>query len=283
LFPYYENEVRFYRNIRPPLDIETPRAIGGRYDGQTGRYVLLLEDMTAKSVHFSSMTDDATARDARNVIDVLAKLHARFWQSPRLNADLAWIPTHVSGAMEDHRRKFVYQGVRQEVAGNQFKRELLQTLKTNEDELFKCVHALKSHSLSMPQMILHGDAHVGNTYQTAAGGGGLYDWQCFSRGFGLHDVTYFINTALSVDLRRKHERELLAFYRDRLGTYGVSEPPDLDTLWLAHRRQSLVSFCPGWFCTPVVNYGWNVLVVGLLRLSVAVQDLESQKAVAALL
>ena len=43
----YENEVRFYREIRDELDIEAPRAFASHFDRPTGRFGLLLEDLTA--------------------------------------------------------------------------------------------------------------------------------------------------------------------------------------------------------------------------------------------
>ncbi|MDB5582449.1 MAG: hypothetical protein JWR80_7625 [Bradyrhizobium sp.] len=283
LYAYYENEVQFYQKLRDDLDIETPLAVGGHYDATERRYMLLLEDVTTKSVHFSAMTDDTSVKDVEGVLEVLAKVHARFWNSARLKSDLAWIPSHVDGPLEEFRRLHVYNGIRQEVGRYKFKRELLEGLGTSAEELFGYVRLVKDFNhANMPHMLMHGDPHLGNTYLTANGAGGLYDWQCFSRGYGIHDVTYHINTALSVELRRKHEHELLAFYRDRLAAFGVASPPDMDSLWLAHRRQALVAFFPGWFCTPPVNYGWDVLMTGLLRLSTAVSDLESVKAVSAL-
>jgi hypothetical protein len=99
----------------------------------------------------------------------------------------------------------------------------------------------------------------------------------------MHDVSHFIITALTVDLRRRHERELLAFYRDRLGSYGVTDLPHLDTLWPEYRRGVSWSFCRAWFCTPPVNYGRDIMPTGLIRTGTAYEDLKTKEAVANLL
>ena len=210
------------------------------------------------------------------------RLHSQTWNNPRLLKEFAWAPTHVDGGeLEEFRRRHVYDGIRQEVARHQIKREILDDLETNVDTLIKAARVVKTLNAGLPQMLLHGDTHLGNTYRTRAGLGGLYDWQCFSRGFGIHDVTYLIGTSLTTDMRRQHERDLLRFYREELLARGVG-PPSEESLWQAHRRQMLVSLFPGWFCTPEVNYGWELLVVGLYRLATATKDLESQQAIQAL-
>ena len=91
-----------------------------------------------------------------------------------------------------------------------------------------------------------------------------------------------LTTSLSVELRRKHERELLAYYRDRLGHYGVASPPSEETLWLEHRRSSVWSFYYGWLTAPLPNYGWELLTIALIRTSTAFEDHETRKVIAQL-
>ena len=45
------DEVRFYRDIRPGCDIETPAVLGLDHDPRTKRFVLVLEDLAAPGVH----------------------------------------------------------------------------------------------------------------------------------------------------------------------------------------------------------------------------------------
>jgi hypothetical protein len=283
LYRHYQNEVDFYNRLRPELDIETPTTVGGRFDPKTKHYVLLLEDITTRGAHFGSMADDTSVEYVQSVLDTLARLHARYWESSRLANDLSWIPTHVDGSLEEVMRRDIAQAVRDELALHKYKREWLQKLKATERQMFIGMCAVKDHLSTLPQTVLHGDGHLGNTYRLPGGIAGLFDWQCFSRGCGIHDVAYLITTSLSIDLRRRNERDLLAFYRDRLGSYGVASPPDLETLWLEHRRMSLWEFYLAWLCAPVVNYGWDLTMLALLRTSTAMEDHETMKVVAELL
>lgn len=164
------------------------------------------------------------------------------------------------------------QGIRSQLELHKFKRELLERLGTTERELFAGMCANKRHQSSLPQTLLHGDLHIGNTYRMPDGRAGLHDWQLCVRGFALHDITYIINTGLSVAERRANERMLLDYYRDKLMEYGVVAAPDRDMLWLEHRRASLWTLYIGWLTCPPESYGWETMAVALLRVSTAVED-----------
>ena len=83
--------------------------------------------------------------------------------------------------------------------------------------------------------LLHGDAHPGNCF-TDAEGAGLYDWQTIARGPWAYDVSYLIATALAVEERRRHERDLLAHYLRHLGAASASPAPPFEAAWSAYRR-----------------------------------------------
>jgi Ecdysteroid kinase-like family len=279
----FRNEVNFYNKIRPQLDIEAPRVVGGYYEEDARRFVLVMEDMRERGVHFPSVLEELSIENVQNVLDTHARLHASFWESPRFSGDLSWVETHLSGRVESMIRGSVAEGVRLELAKHKFKREVLSRLGITEKDLFAGMCVVKQHQATLPRTLLHGDSHVGNTYRTPDGTGGLYDWQLCVRGFALHDITYVINTALSVEQRRQNERELLAFYRDRLRRYGVANPPATETLWLEHRRATLWTLYIGWLTCPPESYGWDTVATALFRVSTAFEDHGTQAAVAALM
>ncbi|MFC7642288.1 hypothetical protein ACFQX6_16035 [Streptosporangium lutulentum] len=64
------------------------------------------------------------------------------------------------------------------------------------------------------------------------------------RGSWAYDVSYTIATGLAVEDRRAWERDLLAFYLERLDAAGGTAP-DVEAAWLAYRRQMLWSYF-GW-------------------------------------
>lgn len=269
----FSNEVNFYNRIRPGLDVEAPRSLGGHFDHATKRYVLLMEDVTHRGALFPSNLEAVGPDNVRRILDSIAKLHAQFWESARFDKDLAWLETHLAGRVEEHMRSVIPErGIRSQLELHKFKREILERLGTSDRELFLGMCANKLHQSRLPQTLLHGDLHIGNTYRMPDGAVGLHDWQLCVKGYCLHDVTYIINTALSVSERRTHEREMLGHYRERLIEYGVTTPPEMELLWQEHRRASLWTLFIGWLTCPPESYGWETLSVALLRVSTAVED-----------
>ena len=269
----FANEVDFYNRIRPELDIEAPLSLGGHFDTQSGRYLLAMEDVTKRGAAFPTNQDTIALDHVHRIIAAAARLHAKFWQSERFNTDLAWVETHLAGRVETHMRSVIPEkGIASELEQHKFKREILERLGTTERELFagKCANKLRQSRL--PQTLLHGDLHIGNTYLMRDGTVGLHDWQLCVKGFGLHDITYIINTALSISQRREHERALLEHYRYSLIASGVDSPPDMDVLWREHRRAALWTLYIGWLTCPPLSYGWDTMAVALLRVSTAVED-----------
>jgi hypothetical protein len=283
LHSMFENEVNFYNRIRPLLTIEAPRSLGGYFDHETKRYVLFLEDIVQRNAHFPSFLEDVSVENVQAVLDTLARVHASLWESPRFASDLSWVETHLQGGVETLTRGLISEGVKDQLSKHKFKREILSSLGTSERDLFVGMCAVKQHQSTQPQTLLHGDTHIGNTYRMRDGSGGLLDWQLCVRGYVMHDVTYLINTSLSIDLRRKYERELIAFYRDRLQRYGIANPPDMDTLWLEHRYACVWPVHIGWLSCPPENYGWNVNATALLRVSTAFEDHDTGTLVSRLL
>jgi thiamine kinase-like enzyme len=272
LHAIYENEVNFYTRLRPELDIETPRSLGGYFDSESKRYMLILEDMTARAVRFPSVMEEVSVEEVRSVLDTLARLHARYWESPRFEGDLSWVQTHVQGDIEKLMSGLISESIRIEIAREKFKRELIGRMRTSEPELRRAVAVLQRHQATLPQTLLHGDPHVGNTYLTPDRRGGLIDWQIMVRGYVIHDVVYHITTALPIETRRAQERELLAFYHDRLRSYGVTNAPALESLWLEYRRAAVWGVYIGWLTCPVANYGWEVNIMAHLRVTTAFED-----------
>jgi len=277
--PFYANEVAFYRRIRPELELEAPRCFGGDFDPETTYFGLILEDLTERGATFPNTTVRTDTDNVKALLDTLAKLHARYWQSPRFATDLAWVETHVSGGVADMMNEVAPFHIANEIENENFKREMVQRLRTDAASLLAGVQAVQRHQSRLPQTLLHGDTHLGNTYQLPGGKAGLLDWQLMVRGHHMHDVNYFITTGLSIGDRRDHERDLLAYYLDRLGAEGCMAVPSFEDSWREYRRTLVWGVYIGWLTTPVVNYGWEINVLNHLRLTTAYEDHETAKLV----
>jgi len=279
----FDNEVSFYNRLRPELAIETPLGLGGRYDPDSRRFVLLMEDLGPRAPHINSMMDEDNVAAVEAILDTLARLHAHYWETPRFRSDLAWVQNQVEGQLETLFCGLLREHIAKELRREKFKDEMVQEVRGSEAQLFAGMRALKRHQATLPQTVLHGDAHFANTYVLPDGTGGVLDWQVSARGFLMHDIGYFLPTALSVDMRRRKERELLAYYRDRLCSHGVQAAPDLETLWLEYRRSAIYGFHMGWLTAPRENYGWEVMVLGNHRTKTAYLDHDTARLIAELL
>jgi hypothetical protein len=272
---FYENEVQIYARVRPDLLIEAPQSLGAAYDPESAQFVLMLEDLSERGAHFPNVTQSVALASVETLVDTLAQLHASHWESPRFATDLAWLQTHLDGRVAHVMNELAPPLIQHEIDTQVFKREMVQRLRTTGPELLAGVKALQRHQSRLPQTLLHGDTHLGNTYLLPEGSAGLLDWQLSVRGYCMHDVSYLIVTSLPIALRRVHERGLLARYRERLMSLGVTSPPDAADIWNEYRRALVWGVYVGWLTTPVVNYGWEINVVNHLRLTTAYEDLDT--------
>ncbi|MBA4353209.1 MAG: hypothetical protein C0409_00815 [Novosphingobium sp.] len=281
--PLYQNEVRFYNVLRSEVtDIEAPFTLGGSYDPATQAFALLLGDLTDQGARFPNVLSKTTLDEVRAILEALARVHARYWQSPRFATDLAFLETHTHGELATFMHEFVPGAIQQEIDTENFKRELVARLRTSGDELRRGVARLHQHQQTLPHTVLHGDTHIGNTYLLPDGRAGLLDWQLTVRGHHMHDVNYIITTALPIDQRRDNERGLLAFYLERLKAHGVADAPAWDETWDEYRRCLVWGVYIGWLTTNIANYGWEISVLNHLRLTTAFEDHDTAALIRAL-
>lgn len=277
----YENEVRFYREIRPDLAIETPRVFASHFDRPTGRFGLLLEDLTARDARFPSALDPVSLAEVRSLLGNLATLHAHFWDSPRFATDLSWVPTPMSGGMFEVFDSIGLALIEDQVARHPFKADLIAPLGRTVAQMWEPLWQLQRLHTLAPTTLLHGDPHVGNAYLLPGERGGLLDWQLAVRGSWAHDVTYLLVTALDTETRRVHQRDLLAEYLDQLASAGVATVPTADIAFSQFRAAALWGLIIGWLICPPENYGPEITVTNIARLVAAVEDLETFAAIAA--
>jgi len=271
----YENETRFYRDIRPSLAMETPQIYAAEFDKDSGQFGLIMEDLSLRFVVFPNATTEISLEQIKGLLRTLATLHGHFWQSPRLLTDLAWIATPLAGGMSDIFQQYGYELVKDQVSKHPFKQELIAPLNLSLDTMAGHLHAFQLEAIQQPQTLLHGDTHIANTYLPPNGDGGLFDWQLLCRGNWAHDVSYVITTGLSIAMRRQHERELLAYYCELLRSKNVQNVPDANTAWYLYRKSIMWGLFIGWLITPPANYGEDITSANIRKLVQATQDLES--------
>ena len=196
------------------LPLEVPAGYGVGIDARRLDCVLVMEDVTARGGVPNISTDPLGPAQVRDGLLGLARLHARHWGEP-LPAELQFIrPWRVSPAWAGFFGGGISSGVlRLRRSGDA---DVLPEGLDSPVKAFRGFAKWARAARQGPQVLLHGDAHVGNTYALAGDRIGWYDWQLTRRGSWAHDVGYFIVSAMSVEDRRAHERELIGAYVDQV-------------------------------------------------------------------
>ena len=161
------------------------------------------------------MTVDQVANGVRG----LARLHSAYW-GDRLtgNPALDWVEPFV--AFEG--MQYAPLHIARERLGDTVAAEILAL---TGEQLFIDIWARYIGTLTTsPQTLLHGDPHIGNTYVLPDDDVGFLDWQMVRRGNWSLDLGYFLQGALTIEDRRRSERELLDEYRAAL-TLPADEMP----------------------------------------------------------
>ncbi|KAK7749068.1 hypothetical protein SLS62_008463 [Diatrype stigma] len=242
----YRREAEFYYHVAPLVEMRLPRAWYCGSDAVSGQGLVAMADLSAEGCTFGTPLAAWPAARVRAGVEQLAALHAATWGAtparfPWLAGDnsssaLGESPNPLRGMIlallspAAWAVRFDAPGARPPVpeASGLADRARLEAafrkLWRTTDPRFACV--------------IHGDAHVGNTYVTAAGEPGFVDWQGLHIGSPFHDVSYFVIGALDVEDRRRNELALFDHYLAALAAKGG---PELrrDEVWDEYRKHVL--------------------------------------------
>jgi aminoglycoside phosphotransferase (APT) family kinase protein len=232
-------ETHAYRELCPKIDVRTPRAHYTGIDEARGRSLIIMDDVEAEGGRFLSAHEPYSVRTCEQTLAQLARLHAATWGdqqwevdwlSPRMTMTAALFPSDaLQNLLEDGR-------------GAQIPSELLDSR--------RLIAAVATSAELSPTCVIHGDTHSGNVYVDREGLPCWIDWQVAQLGHWSTDISYHLATALEVEDRRAHERDLVAGYLAELARLGVS-PPSWDEAW---ERYTL-------------GFSWGFLLWSITRIS----------------
>ena len=222
-FGCHTYETRFFQQIQPEVADLTIAPYVSR-SGIGGRYVAAFEDVALRGdVTFYNADDECPKVHAEAMVDLLAKLHGRFWRSPRFDTDLSWLETYARRPGGPFMRRLFTWSEKKFMAQD---REVPDSVRRLTKAYVQNQPALVNVWEAMPQTLCHGDTHLGNTFANPDGTAGIYDWQVFHKMNGLRDIAYFLMHSVPTELRRNEEKNLIARYLDGLAEHGAgSEVP----------------------------------------------------------
>jgi hypothetical protein len=229
----YEAEVRFYQEIAPLTSARVPTMYYGAVDPPTGRFTLLLEDLSADSMP-GDMVAGGTVDQAALAIGELVALQAPLWNNPVL-ANRAWLDVR--------RTQMLFAAVAPALA--QFLDRFADRLEPDHVTLVKQL-APKATSVTStvwkpPFVVGHGDYRLDNMlFATgpAAAPIVLIDWQGARLAPPLLDAAIYLSACLTPRERRTYEHDLLHQYHARIVSAGV-KGFTFEDCWASYRACSL--------------------------------------------
>lgn len=265
----YPREAWFYQHLADQIGGSLPKCyFAGRNDRQA---IILMEDLLARNARFGRASQAATVEQMRSLLGLLAAVHGRFWENRQLDT-LADEPVRASGsAVLDFSNQVLYQT-------DNFQRMMdlpraaalpkeLRSLDTARHYLDRLIRTFDEG----PRCLVHGDAHLGNTFYPQRGGeAGFIDWQTYTSGHWALDVSHLLCTGLTTDDRRQHEKPLIAYYLDELERHG-GRSPGMATAWRSYRRMAFYAFA--WAICPPELQPEDVCRVCTERVVAAIADL----------
>lgn len=269
------NEARFYKDLCEGLHLPAPHCFYADWDddadGKQG--LLVLEDMEGWDGKFGTSAEPITIDQAMHGVAALATLHASTWADPRLDAagwlQRAMAPDHAGddywAMMAEHYDRVNRLPERVAMFPAWYADN---PQKLREAWLQLCAHDMADTS---PLCLVHGDAHLGNSYGLGDGGRLFLDWQIVRKGHPWRDYSYFAAGSITIADRRAGERDLLTHYLAVLAQHGIVI--DFDMAWTEYRR---------WIVWGLVSWQSNInpkeaTLPSLERFCIAAKDLKIEE------
>ena len=217
---FYENEIRFYDEMASSVSVNLPRHYYTGMDKERQDYALLLEDMAP-----AAPGDDIAScswEEALSIVDELPKLHAPWWNSPKL-ASFEWLPTGEPNVEAANAR---FQETLFPATMKNYGDTLSETAKRVSEKYSRgLVHIVKQMTAS-PFTLTHSDYRLVNMLLGGPEGDRritVLDWQRVALGKGPIDVAFFTVLSLEPEVRRAWQWDLVERYHAGLLEYGIRD------------------------------------------------------------
>jgi thiamine kinase-like enzyme len=213
-------EVAFYTQVAAVMSKGlVPRCFEAHWDSDTNAWHLLLEDLTDTHVVATTWPLPPTTEQCEQILRALARLHAEWWDHPRLGVSVgAWLD---ADSIDQHLQRFTdrFRNFADRL-GDRLSRERRDLYEQFIDAAPRLLARYHSHQ---NMSVVHGDAHVWNYLLPRNGGDDarLFDWDAWRIGVASGDLAYMMATHWYPDRRRRMERPLLDHYHATLVADGV--------------------------------------------------------------
>ncbi len=236
---FYEREVNFYCEVATQLAIRVPQPYHADCGDGGLPFVLLIEDISG--ARCPDQLAGITPGEAAKIIDLVARLHAPFWDSPTL-AEMAWLPPMNNPLYQ------AGQGMALErlpAFADRFGERIGPSMMAAIERACHHYVDMLNHVSAQPHLTFtHTDCRAENYLFGGSAGPDavtMVDFQLCTRHFGPWDVANLIAGSMTADVRRGCEAELIEQYHRTVTGLGVANY-SLDQCWHDFRL-SLLQVC----------------------------------------
>ena len=231
---YYLREVNFYRQGVKDLPVSVPTCYFADIADEAVPFVLLLEEIPEVTV-----MDQVTGADIErtaSVFSLLAKLHAYYWESDALYA-LNWLPPMNNPMYK--RSGLLAADLIEGFEANWASRIDVSILETVRKFIPRYTDFLDWAVRQGNQTFTHNDARCENYLFGPDDSITMIDFQYCTRFWGIWDISNWLSASLTIEDRRKYDKDLVSHYHHELVANGVQEY-SIDQCWLDLKASLMV-------------------------------------------
>jgi hypothetical protein len=210
----YEREGRFYSDLADRVPARSPRCY---HVGDGTATPLLLEDLG--TLRTGDQMRGLTVADAERIVDVLADLHAKFWNAPEIEAK--WLASPAEGAFAGMIVQLVTSGV--DALQRRYADRAPDGALDAVAELAPRWGEVLAACAEGPQTLVHNDCRLDNIFFADDGTPVFVDWQIPARTRGTQDVGNLLAGSMDAEDLKANWEPLLRRYHDRLVAQGVED------------------------------------------------------------
>lgn len=218
-------EVHAYADVLPYTPLRFPNCHFAGFDEERRQGIVIMDDLVARGVHFLHPQVPQEPEAVAKRLTMLARHHAMTWESPdiRPGGRFDWVRNVADSTYFDTVFKpDIWKSYVDSARG-----AAVSVCFHDLDWMIRSMEKIDRLCRTLPVTMVHGDTHLGNLYIDTDGEPGFFD-SLPHLAPAMYEVSYHVTCALDVPVRRRHERALVAHYRDELVRCGV-DAPSLDT------------------------------------------------------
>lgn len=229
----------FYRQLPKTFLIAAPACYFADWDddaqGQQG--IVIIDDLIEMGGTFGHSYLPIGLDEMTRSLEGLAAMHGSTWGSKEL-ASQNWLQTAMAPeTVNDDYWSMIPEFYEKHNKIPERVAIFPKWMADDPSRLRKAGDALRAYESRNkgPRCLLHGDAHLGNSCVLPNGKRVWFDWQIVRKGLPWRDLTYFMIGSLTIEDRRKGERDLLRHYLDHFTANGGPRFT-FDEVWSEYRR-----------------------------------------------